>query len=48
MTPADNREWLYRFDECLGIWCQGVEPTQEQLKAASREAHAAIKKLNDH
>jgi len=38
-------EWRYRYDERLGIMCEGREPTDEQKNIAGQEADEAIRQL---
>lgn len=39
MTDVEEREeWLYRYNERLGILCGDGEPTEEQKQIAAQEA----------
>lgn len=40
MTPKQQIEWQYRFDERLGILCEGKPPTIMQEVIARTEADA--------
>ena len=39
VTPTDeDREWVYRYEERLGILAQGDKPTPDQIRLAKEQA----------
>ena len=50
MTLTDSelsQEWLYRYEERLGILCGTADPTPEQIKIAEDEADDCVRLLKD-
>ena len=47
MTPEEQTEWNYIFQERIGIMCGDGEPTDEQKAIARKEADEHIKALKD-
>jgi hypothetical protein len=46
MKAGLRQEWLYRYQERLGILCQGETPTEQQEQLAKAEADRAIAELS--
>lgn len=45
MTPNEQTEWNYRFEERLGMLCGPVAASAEQKELARVEANQAIQNL---
>lgn len=45
MTAEAYTEYLYRYNERLGILCGSSEPTPEQIEMAKKQAEEDVKEI---